>query len=105
MNKPFQGVGVSTTDYSDGVIIMWDVKLEHFVKPLDLNLDWCVAIEITLGQNKCVIFNVHMLYQCNDNDPLYVEKLGILKATCGNGVESFIVACQSGVSIVNLIAF
>ena len=36
LNKPFQGVGVSTTDYSDGiihghppgrVIIMWDVKL------------------------------------------------------------------------------
>ena len=89
LNKPFQGVGVSTTDYSDGiihghppggVIIMWDVKLESFVKPLDLNLDWCVAIEITLGAKKCVIFNVYMPYQCNDNEPLYVEKLGILKA-------------------------
>ena len=53
LNKPFQGVGVSTTDYSDGIIhghppggvvIMWDVKLVSFVKPLDLNLDWCVAI-------------------------------------------------------------
>ena len=51
LNKPFQGI--STTDYSDGiihghppggVIIMWDVKLESYVKPLDLNLDWCVAI-------------------------------------------------------------
>ena len=89
LNKPFQGVGVSTTDYSNGiihghppggVIIMWDVKLEGYVKPLDLNLDWCVAIEITLGAKKCVIFNVCMPYQCNDNEPVYIEKLGILKA-------------------------
>ena len=47
---------------------MWDVKLESFVKPLDLNLDWCVAIEITLGAKKCVIFNLYMPYQCNDNN-------------------------------------
>ena len=59
---------------------MWDVKLESFVKPLDLNLDWCVEIEITLGAKKCVIFKVYMPYQCNDNEPMYVEKLGILKA-------------------------
>ena len=53
LNKPFQGVGVTTTDYSDGiihghppdvVIIMCDVKIESFVKPLDLNLYWCVAV-------------------------------------------------------------
>ena len=79
LNKRFQGVGVSTTDYSGGiihghppggVIIMWDVKLESFVKPLGLNIDWCVAIEITLGAKKCVIFNVYVPYQCNDNEPI-----------------------------------
>ena len=40
----------------------------------------CVAIEITLGAKKCVIFNVYMPYQSNDNEPVYIEKLGILKA-------------------------
>ena len=65
LNKPFQGVGVSTTDYSDGiihghppggVIIMWDVKLESYVKPLDLNLDWCVlyCIDSTFALRSCV---------------------------------------------------
>ena len=49
---------------------MWDVKLESFVKPLYLNLDWCVAIGITLGGKKCVIFNVYMPHQCNDNEPV-----------------------------------
>ena len=35
---------------------------------------------LTLGANKSVIFNVYMPYQCNDDEPLYLEKLGILKA-------------------------
>ena len=78
---------MSTTDYSDGIVhghppggvtIMCDVKLDRCVIALDLNLDWCVVIEITVGK-KCTIFNVHMLYQCNDNEPMYVEKLDILK--------------------------
>ena len=49
---------VGYDSYEDNYPIMWDVKLESFVKPLDPNLDWCVAIEITLGAKKCVIFNV-----------------------------------------------
>ena len=49
---------VGYDSYEDYYPIMWDVKLESFVKPLDPNLDWCVAIEITLGAKKCVIFNV-----------------------------------------------
>ena len=55
---------------------MWDVKLDIYVRPLDLHLDWYVAIAITLRSKKCTTFNVYMPYQCHDN----VEKLGILKA-------------------------
>ena len=85
----FHGTGGSTTDYSDvivhghppgGVTIMWDVKLDRCVRPLDLTLDCYVSMEITLGSQKCTIFNVYMLYQCHDIEPMYVEKLGILKA-------------------------
>ena len=85
----FHGIGVSTTDYSDGIVhghppggvtIMWDVKIDRYVRPLDLNLDWCVAIEITLGFKKCTILYVYMPCQCHDNEPMYVENLDILKA-------------------------
>ena len=80
---------MSTTDYSDGIVhghppggvtIMWDVKLDRCVRPLDLNLDWSVAISITLGSKKCTILNLYMPHQCYDNEPMYVEKLGILIA-------------------------
>ena len=78
----FHGLGVSTTDYSDGIVhghppggvtIMWDVKLDRCVRPLDLNLDWYLAIEITLGSKKCTIFNACIMpYQCHDTVPMYV---------------------------------
>ena len=67
-------------DTPGGVTIMWDVKLDRCVRPLDLNLDWCVAIEINLGSKKCTLINVYMPYQCHDNEPMYVDKLGIFKA-------------------------
>ena len=54
---------------------MWNVKFEKYIKPLDLNLDWCVAVEIIMGTKKCVIFNVYMPYQCSDNESSYLEKL------------------------------
>ena len=58
---------MATIDYSDRIVhehppgavtIMWHTKLDRCVKPLDIHLDWCVAIEITLGQNKCTILYV-----------------------------------------------
>ena len=52
----------------------------QYIKPLDLNLDWCVAVEIIMGTKKCVIFNVYMPYQCSDNESSYLEKLGVIKA-------------------------
>ena len=35
---------------------MWDVKLESFIEPLDLNLDWCLAIDYYIrGKEMCNI--------------------------------------------------
>ena len=35
---------VGYDSYEDNYPIMWDVKLESFVKPLDPNLDWCAGL-------------------------------------------------------------
>ena len=59
---------------------MWNTKLDTCVRPLDIHLDWCVATEITLGSKKFTTSYVYMPYQCHDNESMYVEKLGILKA-------------------------
>ena len=49
---------MAATGYSDGIVhghtpggvtTMWDTKLDRCVRPLDIHLDWCVAVEITLG--------------------------------------------------------
>ena len=76
---------MATTGYLEGIVhghspgavtIMWDTKLDTCVRPLDIHLDWCAAIEITLGSKKCTILNVYVPYQCHDNEPVYVEKTG-----------------------------
>ena len=51
-HEEFHGFGVTTTDYRDGivvghppggVVILW--KDQQYVKPLDLNVNWCAAID------------------------------------------------------------
>ena len=60
LHESFHGIGVSTTDYSDGVVhghppggvtIMWNITFEKYMKPLDLNLDWYVAAWKMLFEN------------------------------------------------------
>ena len=56
------------------------LNLKKYIKPLDLHIDWCVIVEITIGTKKCLLFYVYMPYQCSDNEPSYLEKLGVIKA-------------------------
>ena len=60
---------MSIIDYSDGevhghppggVTMMWYTKLDKCVRPLDIHLGWCVAIEITLGSKK--MYHIECIY-------------------------------------------
>ena len=57
----YHGIGVSTTDFRDkivhghppgGVAIYWHISLEQYIKPIDLAVDWCVAVEFNIGITK-----------------------------------------------------
>lgn len=89
LNVNFRGFGVSTTDYSDGIVaghppggaaILWRDSIEKFIKPIDLNLNWCNAIEICINNSKFYVINVYMPYQCHANEENYINNLGTLSA-------------------------
>ena len=89
LHGDYRGSGVTTVDYGDrivaghppgGVAIMWHRKLEKFIKPVDLNTDWCNAIEICIDNNKFYVINIYMPYQCQANEERYTENIGMLSA-------------------------
>ena len=85
LHNDFNGYGVSTTDYQNGlvqghppggVVILWRKKLEKFIKPWSTSCDWCVGVELQLDNKKLYIFNVYLPYQCPANTEKYLECLG-----------------------------
>ena len=89
LDSDFHGTGASTRDYENrlvaghppgGVAILWHRKLEQYVKPVELGLDWCAAIEVSVGHRRFYIINVYMLYQCPENEEKYLDSLGAIHA-------------------------
>ena len=85
LHNDYHGIGVSTTDFRDkivhghppgGVAIFWHISLEQYIKPIDLAVDWCVAVEFNIGITKCVVLNLYIPYQCAENEEKYLEDLG-----------------------------
>ena len=76
LHDDFDGVGVAKIDegdnivhgrYSGGVAIMWRKELRKFIKRIVFDVDWCIAIEISIDNTKFIIFNIYMPYQSPDN--------------------------------------
>ena len=71
LHESFVGSGVSKVDetaglvqgrYSGGVAIMWRKEFCNHIKIIELDSDWCMAVEINMGSVKFVIFNIYMPY-------------------------------------------
>ena len=89
LHDKFCGTGCATVDYSSGIVCghppggvltLWRRSIESHVRPLNLNVDWCVGIEVNLGMKKFAVLNVYMPYQCEENHDEYLDKLGALGA-------------------------
>ena len=89
LHDDFVGIGAAKVDesecimqgrYSGGVALMWRANLCKYIKHIDLNVNWCTAIEVTMKTNKFIILNVYLPYQSRENEDLYLEHLGFLKA-------------------------
>ena len=77
--KVDESLGLIQGRYSGGVAIMWKKELSRNIKVLDLNVNWCVAIEFDVGCTRFVLFNIYMPYQTIANEDEYIEKLGYIK--------------------------
>ena len=85
LHNDFVGIGAAKVDechgvmqgkYSGGVAIMWRTSLCKYIKHLDLNVDWCTGIEVSMENSKFVLLNVYMPYQSQENEDKYMEHLG-----------------------------
>ena len=52
---------------------MWNKKLSRCIKKLELEVDWCIAIELSMDETEFVLFNIYMPYQTPENDDRYLE--------------------------------
>ena len=77
--KVDESLGLIQGRYSGGVAIMWKKELSRNIKVLDLNVNWCIAIEFDVGCTRFVLFNIYMPYQTIANEDEYIEKLGYIK--------------------------
>ena len=75
-----ESVGIIQGRYSGGVAMLWRKELSKYIKIIELDSDWCMAIELDMGYTKCIILNIYMPYQSVDNEDLYFEKLGYIKS-------------------------
>ena len=84
----FHGVGTATTDEKlgfiqghppGGVAILWRKQYDSIVKPLTFSYDWIVGIELSFNSKSCVILNVYMPYECQDNEEAYQHNLASIE--------------------------
>lgn len=89
LNENFLGVGESTTDLSKaivrgripgGVAVLWDKKLDAVIKPIRLDVDWCIGIQYTYKCNNFVILNVYTPYESSENEVEYLNRLAFINA-------------------------
>ena len=89
LHDDFVGVGAAKVNECDGIIqgrcsggvaIMWRANLCKYIKAINLNVNWCNAIEVNMEKIKFLILNVYMPYQSRDNEDLYMENLGFSKS-------------------------
>ena len=83
------GIGAAKIDESDGIIqgrfsggvaLMWKSTISNCIKHIQLDVDWCVAIEVCTETSKFIIMNIYMPYQCPEHEDLYLEYLGFIKS-------------------------
>ena len=65
---------------SGGVALLWRSEFSRNIKHIELNVNWCVAVEVSIDSTKFIILNIYMPYQKLEHEDLYLEQLGYIKA-------------------------
>ena len=87
VHADFVGIGTSTFDLSDGfckghapggVAILYRQSLQNCFEPVHFDIDWCIGAKVSIDGKSFIILNLYLPYQCAENEPEYLEKLGEL---------------------------
>ena len=69
LHSDFDGFGAAKIDESDGIIqgrysggvaFMWRKDLSRHVKRIEYNVDWCIAIEVTMEGTTFILFSIYI---------------------------------------------
>lgn len=98
VNIDYHGAGESTTDLSLGIVrgripggvaILWRKKYDPVISVIRLNVDWCIGVKVTWGNNVFIILNIYTPFECHDNEAVYLQRLAFIgsfieesKCTC-----------------------
>ncbi len=64
MNLNFHDIGESTVDMNDRIVCgripgrvatFWKVEYDPIIRPLRLNVDWAIGIELTINEKKSIL--------------------------------------------------
>ena len=53
-------------------------QIDQFITPIKFDLDWLTGIMFEQDGRKYAIICVYMPYECNANEDIYLDKLGVL---------------------------
>ena len=88
-NDNFHGAGESTTDLSlglvkgriaGGVAILWHKNLDPVINVIRLEVDWCIAVQIKIGNKESTILNVYTPYESLENEDEYLNRLAFINS-------------------------
>ncbi|XP_026016954.1 uncharacterized protein LOC113018106 [Astatotilapia calliptera] len=89
LNASFLGVGESTTDLSTAIVrgripgwvaVLWDKKIDPVIKPIRLDVDWCIGIQYTQNNSSFIILNIYTPYESCQNEQEYLSRLAFINA-------------------------
>uniref|UniRef100_A0A1A8AIU9 exodeoxyribonuclease III n=1 Tax=Nothobranchius furzeri TaxID=105023 RepID=A0A1A8AIU9_NOTFU len=89
LNSKFFGVGESTTDLSTaivrgrisgGVAVLWNKRIDAVIKPVRLDVDWCIGIQYIQNNISFVILNIYTPYEIAGNEGEYISRLAFINA-------------------------
>ncbi len=77
MNLNFHGIEESTVDLNDRIVC----GRGRIIRPLRLNVDWSIGIELTINEKKFYIINVYLPYEKPDNESHFIITSSTTAAT------------------------
>ena len=73
-------MGVVRGRIPGGVAILWHKKLDSAIKVIRLDTDWCIAVQLTIGNKGIIILNIYTPFESHQNEDEYLNRLAFINS-------------------------